>query len=171
MHHPERFPTPESSPLFVHSNGAVAGGPSTSSQNGPERTFTLESSSESSDDDETTPPPPYPGNVDSQEQVGVDTASNELNTINDISNVDDLGVDINERRPEEAPGISEVPSIAMILEDELVPPMTGVVDAQLETASVEPMLIPVIRDNTRDRELFELSGTAVSCDDTEEVII
>lgn len=171
MHHPERFPTPESSPLFVHSNGTVAGGPSTSSQNGPERTFTLESSSESSDDDETTPPPPYPGNVDSEEQVGVDTASNELNTINDILNVDDLGVDINERRPEEAPGISEVPSIAMILEDELVPPMTGVVDAQLDTASVEPMLIPVIRDNTRDRELFELSGAVVSRDDTEEVII
>ena len=132
----------------------------------PERIFTLQSSdSESSDDDELNPPPPYPGNVDSEHQVGVNVASNDANTTNGGSSTGrhNLGNVIDERRSNETEGIFEVPSVAMIVEDEQR-------SAGLQTG--EGTCSPVVRDNSRDREIFELSQAGVSHNDnTEEIII
>ena len=131
----------------------------------PERTFTLRqsSNSESSDDDELNPPPPYPGNVDSEHQVGVNVASNDANTTNGESSPGrhNRGNVIDERSSNETEGIFEVPSVAMIVEDEQRPTATG-----------EGTCNPIVRDNSRDREIFEQSQAGVSHNDnTEEIII
>ena len=130
----------------------------------PERTFTLQrSDSESSDDDALNPPPPYPGNVDSEHQVGVNVASNDANTTHggSSSGRHNPGNVIDERRSDETEGIFEVPSVAMIVEDE-----------QRSTATGEGTCSPVVRDNSRDREIFEQSQAGVSHNDnTEEIII
>ena len=166
MTHPERFPTPEASPHTRQRNGIVTWDSShIPNHNQPERTFTLQTSdSESSDDDELNPPPPYPGNVNSDHQVGVDVASNDTNTTDgDMPSTGTHNVGIgNEMRSNEAEGIFEVPSVAMIVEDEQRLPLTG-----------GGMYSPVVRDNSRDREIFELSQTNVSYNDntTEEIII
>ena len=162
MTHPERFPTPQSSPACTRQrNGIVTEGSSHIPNHGqPERIFTLQSSdSESSDDDELNPPPPYPGNVDIEHQVGVNVASNDANTANGGSSTGrhNLGIVIDERRSNETEGIFEVPSVAMIVEDEQRPPLT---EEQRNS------------NNNRDSEIFELSPAGVSYDDnTEEIVI
>ena len=165
MTHPERFPTPETSPHSRQRNGiATEDSSHIPNHDQPEIIFTLQTSdSESPDDDELNPPPPYPGNVDSDHQVGVDIASNDTNTTDGVPSAGSHNVGIgNERRSNEAEGIFEVPSVAMIVEDEQRPPLTG-----------GGMYSPVVRDNSRDREIFELSQTNVSHNDntTEEIII
>ena len=166
MTHPESFPTPEASPNTRQRNGTVTEDSSLiPNHDQHETTFTLQTrDSESSDDDELNPPPPYPGNVDSDHQVGVDIASNDTNTTDgDMPSAGSHNVGIgNERRSNEAEGIFEVPSVAMIVEDEQRPPLTG-----------GGMYSPVVRGNSRDREIFELSQTNVSHNDntTEEIII
>ena len=161
MTHPSRFPTPESSPSARERNGIVTEGSShIPNHYQPGRIFTLQSSdSESSDDDELNPPPPYPGNVDSEHQVGGNVASNDANTTNGESSPGrhNPGIVIDERRSDETEGIFEVPSVAMIVEDEQRPALT---EEQRNG------------NNSRDREISEQSQAGVSYDDnTEEIVI
>ena len=65
MHHPERFPTPESTPrILLQRNGTVRVGSLTPSE---------------TSGDEDTPPPCYPGNVSGEDLVAVDITSNDVN--------------------------------------------------------------------------------------------
>ena len=99
MHHPERFPTPQSSPMMTaeNRNGAVA----TDGQVA-RAEFTLQSS-DSSDEDDDSPPPPYPGFATSQsvaaDDVATDVTSNtiDLNQTNSSTNNVGVGSALQER--------------------------------------------------------------------------
>ena len=77
MHHPERYPTPESSPPVGAQNSNIS-----PHQNLNGRTFSVGSSSSSDEDDEDFPPPPYPGNV----TQGADGDVDDVNTNNSTDN-------------------------------------------------------------------------------------
>lgn len=94
MHHPERYPTPESSPRAQNSNV-----PPHQNLNG--RTFSVGSSSSSDEDDEDFPPPPYPGNVTqgADGDVNVDdvnTNNSTENGPNTVNNNDEMNTNITE---------------------------------------------------------------------------
>lgn len=97
MHHPERYPTPESSPQMVTQNRNHT----LPRQNPNGRTFSVRSSSSSDEDEEESPPPPYPGNVTQENDVDVNvTTENEPNT---ASNNYEMPTHVNEeqsRHPE-----------------------------------------------------------------------
>lgn len=94
MHHPERYPTPESSPRAQNSNV-----PPHQNLNG--RTFSVGSSSSSDEDDEDFPPPPYPGNVTQGADGDVDgddvnTNNSTENGPNTVNNNDEMNTNITE---------------------------------------------------------------------------
>ena len=173
MDHPERFPTPESSPqILLQRNGTVTEGSLTPSQDRLERTFTLQSSDSETSDDEDTPPPPYPGNGSSEDLVAVVIASNDTNERDGLSNTGshNLGIITEERELTVTEGFPEVPSVEMIMSVEDEPRLSA--SSPHEALSSVGGSSDVVRDNSPSREAAELSQTGeLRDDDREEVII
>ena len=96
MHHPERYPTPESSPPVGAQNSNIS-----PHQNLNGRTFSVGSSSSSDEDNEDFPPPPYPGNVTQGADGDVDvddvnTNNSTENGPNTVNNNDEINTNITE---------------------------------------------------------------------------
>lgn len=167
MNHPERFPTPDSSPMVaaqnrngtVVTNGQVA-----------QAEFTLQSDS-SSDEDDDDSPPPYPGFTTSQNVVdGGDVAPDITNNTIDLDQTntgnDTVGVDINEE-PSNGPFL-EAPSLEVADEQSSSTANTHEVPSDLSTATRS---VPQERDNSRQRDIGELSQTDGPPEETEMVIM
>ncbi|KAL9985234.1 hypothetical protein ACROYT_G007611 [Oculina patagonica] len=170
MTHPERFPTPESSPLMVvqNRNGTVVtdGQPRGAS-------FSLQSSDSSSsdEDDDSTPPPPYPGLDATQDEVNVDVAiDNTNNTTDNQPNTGshNAGVVIDEGPFNEPVSSHEVPSSEV--EDEQRSTIAGSLEVSSDLPTVTG-LTPRERDNSWHRGDVELSQTDGPPEETEMVFI
>lgn len=170
MGHPERFPTPESSPLVLaqNRNGTVVtdGQPRGAS-------FSLRSSDSSSsdEDDDATPPPPYPGLVATEEEVNVDVAiDNTNNTTGNQPNTGshNAGVVIDEGPLNEPVFSHEVPPSEV--EDEQRSTIAGSLDVSSDLPTVTGSTPPV-RDNNWHRGDLELSQTDGPPEETEMVFI
>ena len=149
MDHPERFPTPEASPMMTaqNRNGTVV----TDGQVA-QAEFTLQSSDSSDEDDNDSPPPPYPGLVTSQNDVDANDTSNttDLNQ----TNTNSIGEDLNEEPPNEPVTSLEAPSVEVVDEQT---PATGCVLQE--------------RDNSSQRIGVELSQTGGPPEESEMVVV
>ena len=152
-------------------------GSQTPSQARLERTFSLQSSSsESSNDDEDTPPPPYPGYDNSDEQINVVVTSIDANATGSVSNVGSHnvgGVVVDERESSETDAaIFEVPSLAMIMEDQQTLSVSGAHEAPSDVPTVARSNHVQVDSSWNGGEAVEVSQTGMSRDDeTDEVII
>ena len=170
MDHPERFPTPEASPLVVaqNSNGTVV----TDGQPG-RASFSLRSSDSSSsdEDDNSTPPPPYPGLATNEEEVNVDIATDNTNTTTgnqrNTASIN-AGVDIDEETSNESVSPHEVPSSQG--EDEQSSTSAGAHEVSSDLPSGTGTT-PRERDNSWHRGDAELSQTDGPPEETEMVFI
>lgn len=167
MNHPERFPTPESSPMVAaqNTNGTVV----TNGQVA-QAEFTLQSNS-SSDEDDDDSPPPYPGLATSQNVAdGGDVAPDITNNTIDLDQTntgnDTAGVDVNEE-PSNEPFL-EAPSLEVADEQSSSTANTHEVLSDLSTATRS---VPQERDNSRQRYSGELSQTDGPPEETEMVIM
>lgn len=170
MDHPERFPTPESSPILAaqNRNGTVV----TDGQVG-RAEFTLQSSDSSDEDDDDSPPPPYPGLVTSQNDVDVDAddvATGNTNNTIDLNQTNtgtnNAGVGINEEPSNEPVSSLEAPSLEVADEQSSSTAGTREVPSDLSPATGS---VPQERDRQRDN--VELSQTDGPPEETEMVII
>lgn len=156
MNHPDRFPTPETSPAFMEGNRIVATGSQMPGQNPSQRIFTLQSGdSESSDNEgETTLPPPYPGNLDYQHQVNGGIAHNAMTEPSNTENISPRVV-ADGRGLEEIQDSSNVPSTEGVVDNEIRPTYSTTTNDELsETTTVAPSSTLVIADNIRDQEII-----------------
>ena len=93
MNNPERFPTPESSPMMTaqNRNGTVV----TDGQVA-RAEFTIQSSDSSDEDDDDSPPPPYPGLATSQnvdaDDVATDMTSNTIDLNQTNTGTNNVGI-------------------------------------------------------------------------------
>ena len=170
MDHPERFPTPESSPILAaqNRNGTVV----TDGRVG-QAEFTLQSSDSSDEDDNDSPPPPYPGLVTSQNNVDVsDVATgNTNNTTIDLNqtntDIDNAGVGLNESEPSNEPVSSlEAPSLEGADEQS-----SSAAGAHEVPSDLTPARESVPQGRDRQRDDVELSQTDGPPEETEMVII
>ncbi len=170
MDHPERFPTPESSPLMVaqNRNGTVV-------TDGQPRgvSFSLQSSDSSSsdEDDDATPPPPYPGLDATQDEVNVDVAiDNTNNTTDNQPNTGshNAGVVLDEGPLNEP--VSSHEGSSSEVEDEQRSTIAGSLEVSSDLPTVTG-LTPRERDNSWHRGDVELSQTDGRPEETEMVFI
>ena len=148
MNHPERFPTPEASPMMTAQNRngtVVTNGQVTQAE------FTLQSSDSSDEDDNDSPPPPYPGLVTSQNDVDANDTRNttDLNQ----TNTNNVG-DVHEEPPNEPVTSLEAPSVEVVDEQT---PATGSVLQE--------------RDDSSQRNGVQLSQTGGPPEEPEMVIV
>lgn len=116
MSHPERYPTPQSSPPFFQRNGTAAGVSQMQIQDPPQRLFQSSDSENSDNDgDEISPPPPYPGNLEGRNQVGDGNAHDSMTEEQSDESHLHRGAE-NEMAIEETQGFSETPSTEVVVE-------------------------------------------------------
>ena len=162
MDHPERFPTPDASPMMTaqNRNGTVV----TDGQVA-RAEFSLQSN-DSSDDDNDLPPPPYPGLVTSQNDVDANDTRNttDLNQ----TNTNNVGEDVNEEPPNESVTSLEAPSVEVVDEQS---------SSTADTHEVASYLSPATgsflqeRDNSSQRNGVELSQTDAPHEEPEIVVM
>ena len=170
MNHPERFPTPESSPVMAaqNRNGTVV----TDGQVA-HAEFTLQSSDSSDDSDNDSPPPPYPGLATSQNDVDADDVATDItNNRIDLNQTnagnDTVGVDINEEPSNEPVTSLEAPSLEATDEQSYSTADTHEVPSDFSAATGS---VPQGRDNSRQRDGVEVSQTDGPSEETEMVIM
>lgn len=163
MDHPERFPTPEASPMItaqnrngtVVTNGQVA-----------RAEFTLQASDSSDEDDNDSPPPPYPGLVTSQSDDDVNDTRNRTDL--NQTNTNNVGEDINEEPPNEPVTSLEAPSVEVVDEQSSSTANTHEVPSYLSPATGSVLQE---RDNSSQRNGVELSQTDGPPEEPEMVIM
>lgn len=168
MDHPERFPTPESSPMMTaqNRNGTVV----TDGQVA-RAEFTLQSSDSSDEDDDDSPPPPYPGLVTSQnidaDDVATDITSNtiDLNQANTATN--NVGVEINEEPPNEPVTSLDAPSVEVVDEQSSSTADTHEAPSELPRATGSALQ----GDNTALFSRNVVSNKYTKCDHHEMVLL
>ena len=163
MDHPERFPTPEASPMMMaqNRNGTVV----TDGQVA-RAEFTLQSSDSSDEDDNDVPPPPYPGLVTSQNDV----EANDTRNTTDLNqtNTNNVGEDGNEEPPNEPVTALEAPPVEVV--DEL---SSSTADTHEVPSYLPPATGSVLqeRDNSARRNGVELSQSDGPPEEPEMVIM
>ena len=163
MDHPERFPTPEASPMMraQNRNGtAVTDGQVARAE------FTLQSSDSSDEDDNDVPPPPYPGLVTSQNDV----EANDTRNTTDLNqtNTNNVGEGGNEEPPNEPVTALEAPPVEVVDEQS-----SSTADNHEVPSYLSPATGSVLqeRDNSTQRNGVELSQSDGPHQEPEMVIM
>ena len=163
MDHPERFPTPEASPMMMaqNRNGMVV----TDGQVA-RAEFTLQSSDSSDEDDNDVPPPPYPGLVTSQNDV----EANDTRNTTDLNqtNTNNVGEDVNEEPLNEAVTSLEASPVEVVDEQSSSTANTHEVPSYLSPATGSVLQE---RDNSTQRNGVELSQSDGPHQEPEMVIM